>query len=241
MTRKKIVLMLSIIFISCLGLNNVAEAGLFRRARTIKLPKPDHKGKISVEEAIYGRRSIREFSSSPLTLHEVGQLLWSAAGNTVDGITGPTRAYPSAGGIYPLEVYLVAGEVMGLKAGVYKYDGKKNTLRLKIKGDFRKKLSKAAMGQKMIKKAPATVVVTAAFKKATSKYGDRAKNRYIPMDTGHLGQNIHLQAYSLGLGTVMVGAFNDKNVARIIKPGKEQPLYLMPIGKPLKDGIYWDK
>ena len=200
--------------------------------KTVRLPKPSHKGGMSVEEAIFNRRSVRDFMDSPVSLKDISQILWAAGGKSIDGMTGPTRAYPSAGAIYPLEIYLVAGKVSGLEPGIYYYEWRKHQLELVKKGDFRKDLAKAALSQKMIQDAPATLVITAQYAKTLRKYGKRGMERYVGMDTGHLGQNVHLQAESMGLGTVMVGAFIDRDVQAIVGAENELPIYMMPIGEP---------
>ncbi len=198
----------------------------------IKLPAPKHRGTLSVEQAIYDRRSVRRFAKVPISLEDVSQILWAAGGSTVDGMTGPTRAYPSAGAVYPLEIYLVAGNVTGLSPGIYLYDWKKNMLILMKKGDLRAQLAKAALSQGMIREAPVTIVVTAVHAKTARRYGERGAVRYVSMDAGHLGQNVHLQAESLGLGTVMVGAFIDNEVLKVLGVKDELPVYMMPVGKP---------
>ncbi|NQT32243.1 MAG: SagB/ThcOx family dehydrogenase [Candidatus Omnitrophica bacterium] len=202
-------------------------------AEEIALPEPELDGKVSVEKAIYNRRSIRSYSNKALTLKEAAQLLWAAGGQTIDGVTGPTRAYASAGGAYPLEIYLVAGDIEGLEAGIYRYDWKSHALSEVKKGDYRKELAGACYGQGMVKSAPATIVITAKYKKTTGRYGERGRTLYVPQDAGHLGQNVHLQAESLGLGTVMIGAFTDSEVAKVLgTPKDETPVYAMPVGSP---------
>jgi SagB-type dehydrogenase family enzyme len=200
-------------------------------AEIIKLPKPQLKGKISIEEAIYNRRSIRSYKKEPLTLNEVSQLLWASGGVTCDGITGATRAYPSAGASYPLEIYLVVGNVTGLEPGVYRYLWKEHSLELKIPGDKRTQLTSASWFQGMIKNAPVSIVFTAIYGRTTGRYGKRGEN-YVCMDLGHAGQNVHLQAESLGLGTVVIGAFQDDSVKGVLNlPKNEVPLYIMPVGR----------
>ena len=196
----------------------------------INLPDPEIGNGMPVEKAIYERKSVRSYSAEPLTVKEAGQLLWAAGGATVDGVTGPTRAYPSAGGIYPLEIYLVAGNVEGLAPGVYKYDWKEHSLSLVIDGDLREKLAGTAYGQKMISAAPATILVTALYEKVAAKYGDRGRNLFVPMDAGHLGQNVHLEAESLGLGTVMMAGFVPEDTAKVLKGIEGTPVYMMPVG-----------
>jgi SagB-type dehydrogenase family enzyme len=197
----------------------------------IELPSPKHKGQVSVEEAIFNRRSIRRYKDGPLTLEEVSQLLWAAGGKTVDGVTGATRAYPSAGGIYPLEIYLIAGDVEGLTSGIYHYQWRDHSVALMEAGDVRKELTKAALGQGMVARAPMSLVFTAVYKRTTARYGRRGEARYVPMDMGGAGQNVHLQAEALGLGTVIIGAFNDEEVKKVLGIQDEEPLYIMPVGR----------
>ncbi|MBD3379993.1 MAG: SagB/ThcOx family dehydrogenase [Candidatus Omnitrophica bacterium] len=198
----------------------------------IELPEPDQAGGIPVGKAINNRRSVRDFSPAPLDKAQLSQILWAAGGKTVDGITGPTRAYPSAGAVYPLEIYAVVSGVKGISPGVYKYNWRKNTISLVKKGDLSGALSRAALHQKMVEEAPLTLVITAHQGKVERAYGKRGSARYMSMDAGHMGQNVHLQAESLGLGTVMVGAFIDPDVKSIIGSEDETPVYIMPIGKP---------
>lgn len=199
----------------------------------IELPKPKYKGEISVEEAIFKRRSIRKFKKKPLTLQEVSQLLWASGGITCNGVTGPTRSYPSAGACYPLEIYLLAGDVEKLPPGLYKYLWEEHKLKLIKKGDYRRELMKAAYGQNMISEAPISIIFTAIYSRTTFRYGERGKTRYVHIDLGHAGQNLHLQAEALKLGTVAIGAFHDESIRKILDlKAEEIPLYIMPVGEP---------
>ncbi|MBP7703002.1 MAG: SagB/ThcOx family dehydrogenase [Candidatus Hydrothermae bacterium] len=190
----------------------------------IKLPDPVKDSKFSVERAINERRSIRTYKDAPLTLKEVSQLLWASQGTVASG----RRAAPSAGATYPLEIFFVAGNVEGLKPGLYRYKNKEHSLELIREGDFRKPISDRALRQDMILKAPATIVVSAVFERTRARYGTRAE-RYVHMEAGHVGENIMLQATALGLGTVPVGAFIDSEVKSVLGI-KEDPLYLFPVG-----------
>ncbi len=198
----------------------------------VSLPAPSLSGEVSLEEAIQSRRSIRSFSARPLTLSEVSQLLWAAGGETVDGVTGPTRSYPSAGGIYPLSIFLAAGEVSGLAPGSYRYDWKSNSLRLLRAGDPRPALARAALGQGAVSRAPAAIVISGDIARTAARYGERGENRYVSMDAGHSGQNVSLQARALGLGSVIVGAFRDEAVKEILGLEEDTPLYIIPVGEP---------
>ena len=196
-----------------------------------RLPSPVLKGSLSVEEAIYRRRSRREFSGEPLTAFELSQILWAA-----QGITDPERGFraaPSAGATYPMEVYAVIGDngVKGLKAGVYKYDPYTHSITLVLEGDLRELLAVQAYGQEWVAKAPVDIVLTAVYERTTRVYGERGV-RYVHMEAGHIGQNIYLICEAMGLGTVVVGAFNDEGVKKLLKlPENEMPLYIIPIGK----------
>lgn len=195
---------------------------------TIKLPRPNHEGKLSVEEALLKRRSVRDYKDEPLTLEEISQLLWAA-----QGITSPEglRTAPSAGALYPIEVYIVVGKVENLPAGVYKYKPEGDELVKIVDGDKRAQLCDAAISQSWVKEAPAVIVLTAVFERTTAKYGERGI-KYVYIEAGHVAQNIYLQVTALNLGTVTVGAFDDEEVKKVLEiPGKEEPLYIMPIGK----------
>jgi SagB-type dehydrogenase family enzyme len=205
----------------------MASAG---EGRTVRLPEPRMKGKVSVERAIYEREAVRDFRNTPVRLSDLSQILWAAGGGTIDGITGPTRAYPSAGGVYPLDIYVVAGDVTGLSPGVYRYLWRSNELENLRTGDMRSRLAKACMGQDMMAEAPFTIVVFAHPDRVAKRYGERGRTKYLSMDAGHMGQNVHLQAEALGLGTVMVGAFTETGVKRALGVKRGQPIYVMPVG-----------
>ena len=194
----------------------------------IKLPEPLIRGEVSLEEAIYSRRSIRQYTGFPLTLSEVSQLLWSAQGITA-GWGG--RTVPSAGGLNPLEAYLVAGNVEGLKPGLYRYMPQTNDLLQVGDKDLRTDLAGAALNQSCVRDGAVSIVISGVHARTTVRYGDRGV-RYVHMEAGHASQNIYLQATALGLGTVAVGAFDDKRVTVILGlPADEVPLYIMPVGR----------
>ncbi len=199
-----------------------------KHADTVKLPEPSLEGEMSVEEAIKNRRSRRKYRNEALTLKELSQLLWAA-----QGITGGTeyyRAAPSAGATNPLEIYIVAGNVEGLADGVYHYNPKDNTLELKIEGDLRESLYNYALRQDCVRDAPIDLIFTAVYERTTSRYGDRGV-MYVHMEVGHAAQNVYLQAESLNLGTVVVGAFNNNGIKELLNLSKEEPLYIMPVGR----------
>jgi SagB-type dehydrogenase family enzyme len=194
----------------------------------MKLPEANRDGKVSLEKAILERRSVREFRDAPLALAELAQLLWAA-----QGTTSPSgyRTVPSAGALYPLEIFVLAGKVDGLSPGVYRYGPKNHDLTRTGEGDRRADLCASALNQAPIRRAPAVLVISAFFERTTSKYGERGI-RYVHMESGNASQNISLEAVSLGLGTVVIGAFNDKAVKNVVGIGAGEPLLIMPIGNP---------
>ena len=194
----------------------------------IALPEPRYASEISVEEALAQRRSVRAYSGENLTTEEVSQLLWAA-----QGITAPWggRTAPSAGALYPLELYVVIGDVEGIDTGVYRYRLEEHELEKVLDGDLRAELADAALGQDCIRDAAIDIVFTAVYERTTGKYGGRGV-RYAQLEAGHAAQNVYLQAVALDLGTVTIGAFTDSDVKAIMNlKGQEDPLYIMPVGR----------
>ena len=201
------------------------------RQVVIKLPPPLLKGKVSLEEAITKRRSVRKYRPESLALFQLSQILWSAQGVTGGG---RLRAAPSAGATYPLEVFAVIGKqaIEELETGIYHYEVDSHSLSLHKPGDFRIDLARAALDEGFIAVAPVDIVICALYTRTSYRYGRRGE-RYVHMEVGHVGQNIHLQAVALGLATVEVGAFDDENVRKVLDVEEQiKPLYIMPIGKP---------
>ncbi|MCK4284381.1 MAG: SagB/ThcOx family dehydrogenase [Candidatus Brocadiae bacterium] len=196
----------------------------------IKLPGARLKGEMSVEEAIQRRRSRRDFAGAPLTMEQLGQVLWCAQGVTERG--GSKRAAPSAGATYPMVLFAAVGEqtVAGLGAGVYQYLPAGHALKKVLEGDIRGRIASAAYRQHFLAEAPLDILMAADHSRTSSRYRGRAP-RYVAMEAGHIGQNIYLQAEALGLGTVAVGAFDDGAMAEVFGlPRELEPLYLMPVG-----------
>ena len=191
----------------------------------LKLPEPQTDGKFSVERALFERKSMRKYRDEKLTLKQLSQILWACQGRNKYG----RRCAPSAGASYPLEICVVAGNVEGLMAGVYRYEQQSNSLALLTEGDLRQPLSVACIGQTWIAKAAFSIVMCAKYEKTTGPYGERGA-KYVHMDVGCAMENIHLQATALELGTVFVGAFKDEEVKRLLKL-KEEPLAIAPVGK----------
>ncbi|MFW6010923.1 MAG: SagB/ThcOx family dehydrogenase [Desulfosalsimonas sp.] len=196
--------------------------------KIISLPEPEHDSSTSLEQALLKRRSQRSYAQAPLCLDEVSQLLWATQGVTSrQGF----RTAPSAGALYPLEIFVAAGSVEGLDPGIYRYMPESHKLRAEISGDKREEIYAAGLRQPPIREAPAVFVVTAVFERTMQKYGGRGE-RYAMMEAGHAAQNLCLQTVDLDLAAVPIGAFDDSGVARVLGLDKKTtPLYLLPVGK----------
>ena len=194
----------------------------------INLPRADSVGEMSVEEALKKRRSVREYRRGGLPLDDVAQLLWAGQGITQQELL---RTAPSAGALYPLEIYLVAGQVDDLQPGVYHYRPRRHQLIQVADGDKRRALATAALDQEWVRRAPAVIVITGIYDRSAVKYGQRAP-RYTHIEVGNVAQNVYLQATARGLGTVFVGAFHAAEVQEALElPDDHEPLGLMPVGR----------
>lgn len=201
---------------------------MLKTLKTIVLPKPVDNA-ISLLDAIKLRKSERNHNASAsITLQELSNLLYAAQGITHDGL----RSVPSAGALYPLEVYLICNNVTNLVKGLYHFDVKNFKLELISKGDYSKPLFEASLTQSVVKKCAVSFIITAVWKRITNKYGDRGKN-YAYVEAGHVGQNILLMATALNLKSVPIGAFFDDKLSRLLQIDgvKHTPIYQIPVGK----------
>jgi SagB-type dehydrogenase family enzyme len=215
------------------GLALVLAGGVPASARaqpsTLALPPPALAGPMPVEQALQRRRSVRRFAGRPLALADVAQLLWAAQG--VTDARGH-RTAPSAGALYPLEVWLVAGTVDGLAAGAYPYRPAEHALARGAAGDLRAALAAATRGQPWVADAPALLVIAADVARTSPRYGDRAE-RYVQIEAGAAAQNVCLQCAARGLATVCVGAFDEARLREPLGlPAERMVLALMPVGHP---------
>jgi len=201
----------------------------FNHSDMIQLPSPDTKGKMSLEEALTLRRSIRSYTSEELTLKELSQLLWSAQGITNER---GFRTAPSAGATFPLEMFVVANNVEQLEQGIYHYNPFENTLEVVHLKDVSSDLMRASLSQSMLAEGAAVLVFGAVLERTTERYGERGV-RYVYNEIGHASQNVHLQAAALNLGTVVIGAYRDDEVENILDLDSDiRVLYMMPVGRP---------
>ncbi|MEM7324572.1 MAG: SagB/ThcOx family dehydrogenase [Actinomycetota bacterium] len=187
----------------------------------IELPEPRTDGETSFEQALLQRRAERDFLDQPLSLSQLGQLLWAAQGETGDG-----RNAPSAGALYPLEIYIAHAD------GIYHYRPAGHEVAAVSADDIRAPLAEAALDQRAFHSAPAVIVIAGVNERMAVKYRNRAE-QYVLIEVGHAGQNLLMQAAVLGIGAVPTGAFHDDDVAELFNlPDGTEPLYLIPVGLP---------
>jgi SagB-type dehydrogenase family enzyme len=198
-------------------------------ATVVALPEPARAGETSLEEALGQRRSGREYADEPLTRRELGQLLWAAQGITSDE---GGRTAPSAGALYPLELFAVTRDVEGIDPGVWRYQPEEHALSPVREGDRTAALRAASLDQSPVGEAPASIVIAGVQERTEVKYGERSE-RYVILEAGHAAQNLVLQATALGLAAVTIGAFDDAEVQQVLGlAADEDPLYVIPVGRP---------
>jgi SagB-type dehydrogenase family enzyme len=191
--------------------------------RVDPLPPPRHHSAVTVDEALAGRRSHRQFMTQPLTELEISQLLWAAQGVTA---AWGGRTAPSAGAVYPLELYLLTSDAYR------RYRPEGHRIELLAAEDLRAEAVGAALHQPAVGGAAMTIVITAVCARTTHKYGSRGR-RYVELEAGHAAQNVLLQAVALDLAAVPIGAFDDQRLAETLRlPSDRAPLYIVAVGRP---------
>ena len=201
----------------------------------LELPAPDTQGAHSLVECTRTRRSIRQYSDSPISIEHLSRLLWAA-----QGVTQPDgkRATPSAGGLYPMHIRVLVRRVEGLEPGIYDYLGDNHSLH--IIGGLPSDEAVQAVGignQPWLAESAAVLGVVADMDGATQHFasqppeGERGK-RYVYMETGALAQNVHLHATDLELGCVLVAGFDDTKAREVLKLSPErEPMALICLGQ----------
>ena len=220
-----LMLLVILILSSCVPGNEspVPETGRTDQQEGILLPVPRLSSERSLEEALSRRRSVRRFTDEELTTQDISQLLWAAQGITREW---GGRTAPSAGALYPLEVYVA------LPQGFYHYVPQDHKIEIVAEDDLRMEVWEVSLSQDAVRDAPVVFVIAAVYERTAIKYGDRAA-RYVHLEAGHAAQNLLLQAVALDLGGVPIGAFHDEQLQSILSlPRDHKPLYVIPIGHP---------
>lgn len=197
------------------------------------LPPPSTQGGEGLWTVLQGRRSVRDFRREAIGREELAQLLWATQGITLRAQGYSFRAAPSAGACYPIDTYVVVNRVEGLEPGVYRYDVESGELELRRRGDLSGAIAAACLDQEMAADAAAVFAWAAVPARSKGRYRERAY-RYIYLDAGHIGENLHLAATALGLGCCAIGAFFDDEVNALLGLDglTETAAYLSVVGRP---------
>lgn len=201
-------------------------------SKNIQLSQPSLKGNVSVEEALQARRTHRSYGPGPIDGDALSQMLWAAYGVTAKHGGLGLKTAPSAGALYPLDVYAVVGDKTAgtLTAGIYHYIPAEHAIFRVKDGDLRAELGRAALGQMWLSDAPVVLVITGEFARTEVKYGPRGQS-YVLMESGCVAQNIFLQAEAIGLKAGIIGAFENDRVNKLLGlPEAHLPLLIMPVG-----------
>lgn len=210
------------------------------------LPGRDYDLAVALGDVLQRRRSVRAFRLQSLGLPLLGRLLHASYGlrsaHEMEARRSSDRSAPSAGALYPLELYVATQAVDGLPDGVYHYDTRAHQLELRRSGLVHAELASMTIGQEMIRESNVVVVMSAIFERTMWKYGQRGY-RYIWLDAGHVGQNLCLCATALGLGAVAIGGFYDDEINALIRlpATEEEAIYLVCVGQPGEDAPMVDE
>jgi SagB-type dehydrogenase family enzyme len=199
----------------------------------VELPKPLTDGGLPLWESFRRRRTVRRYEEQPVSLAELSQLLWATQGITAVKGDYAFRCTPSAGALYPVETYLAANRVDGLRSGIYHYGVGVHQLAEIKPGPCGRMMVEAAMGQTKLERAAVVFIWSAVVPRVKREYHQRAY-RYIYLDAGHIAQNLALAAVSLGLGTCPIGAFFDDEMNGLLglDGTDETVIYMTTVGRP---------
>ena len=216
-------------------LGSIPSPGSFKTypdVEKLRLPQPDLSESVDLWQCLAKRRSERNTTPEPLSIEELAKLLWAAQGVTARAGIYLLRTAPSAGALYPFENYLYIDRVGGVPQGLYHFDVAEFALGCLQEGDFNQQITAASLGQPVVRKAAVVFIWTAMMLRCMVKYRERAV-RYIPMDLGHVCQNVQLAATGMGLGSCPIGAFYDDEVNALLDlDGEDETvLYMITVGK----------
>jgi SagB-type dehydrogenase family enzyme len=204
----------------------------YPEAERLQLPEPDLSRPANLWKCLATRRSQRNTTPDPLSLDELSKIMWAAQGVTARAGIYLLRTAPSAGALYPFETYLYIHKVKEIPQGIYHFNVADFAIERVQKGDFNREFTAASLGQPVVKRAAVVIIWTAMMLRCMVKYRERSM-RYIPMDLGHVCQNVQLAATAMDLGSCPIGAFYDDDINELLGvDGEEETvLYLITVGK----------
>jgi SagB-type dehydrogenase family enzyme len=193
----------------------------------------------ALDRLLHARRTTRDFSRRAVSLEDLAAVVrgtWGQTGWLVDPVLGRlvAKTSPSAGALHPIEAYVLAWNVRGLRPGAYHYDVAGDSLRRVRGGNPREAAIRAASGQRWVGGAAFLCVMTAVFARTLWKYRFESAYRTLWLDAGHLGQTFSLLATARGLGPFTTAAIQDTHVERLLRldGAREFPVYLCGAGAP---------
>jgi SagB-type dehydrogenase family enzyme len=210
---------------------------------TVRLPQPRSRQSVSLEQALTSVRQFWEYLPQPLTLDELSYVLWAAGGGryrvesiplgteSPDATSTATRSYPSAGIVYPVQVYVLAASVEGLTPGSYRYLQGSHELKLLKAGDLRRQAIEGSGYASHVARAPATLVLAADYEATVRYFSDRGRQVHVPVDAGHVSQTVRLAATAAGLGTGIAAQIRPATVKEVLGI-PEEPIMLLALGHP---------
>ncbi len=204
----------------------------YPEAERLPLPEPDLSRPANLWQCLATRRCERNTKPDPLSLQELSKIMWAAQGVTARTGIYLLRTAPSAGALYPFETYLYIDKVKDAPQGIYHFNVADFALERLQEGDFNRAVTAAALGQPVVRRAAVVIIWTAMMLRCMVKYRERAV-RYIPMDLGHVCQNVQLAGTAMGLGSCPIGAFYDDDINELlgVDGEEETALYLITVGK----------
>jgi SagB-type dehydrogenase family enzyme len=217
-------------------INRLHESLPFEGYPMVELPRSLEPLRLSLEEAIATRVSVRDLTAGPLTLPTVATLLHHAYGVSRDrediGYLRSLRVVPSAGALYPLEIFFHSARIEGLKTGLYHYNPSKHHLRLLREGDETRTISQAVVQPDITRGSALIMFITAVFERSVFKYKDRGY-RFVLLEAGHVAQNLNLVSNALGLGALNIGGFFDREIDDFLDLDgvTQSTIYMMAIGR----------
>ena len=200
--------------------------------KKVNLPEPKFDDTIQFWNVIKNRHSSRKFVDKPLTLMDFSLLLFGMSGLNRIFPQFSFRTVPSAGGLFPIEIYPVVNSVKNIHEGLYHYNIQNHSIELLKKGNFRKKVAEGCLDQKIAYSSAVNFIWTAMIGRSQWKYLQRCY-RYIYLDAGHIGQNFYLVSEALGLGACTIGAIYDDELNEFLEiDGKnETVIYVGVVGE----------
>jgi len=213
----------------------IAEVNTFKKypdSKRIELPRNWNLKEARITPLLQSRRSLRKYSTEPVSFEELAFMLWASQGITAKSGSYTFRTAPSGGALYPIETYLSIKNVTDLESGLYHFDVENFALNILSETECAEAVATACLNQKFMAQSAVTFLWTAVFRRCMSKYGNRGV-RYLLLDAGHICQNLLLAAEATENGGCPVAAFYDDEVNELlgVNPAEESILYAAAIGK----------